>query len=98
VLVHVHVDVMDTGAFSRANYPHFAGLTFLQLRQALRRLCASPAFAGLVLTEVSPDHGNRSRVRALDTGHRPGRFVTGCASNTATRELALRWPPVDPGH
>lgn len=56
VLVHFDVDVLDTGAFPLANFPHFHGLTFDQTEQVLTRLCASPRFAGLVVTEVNPDH------------------------------------------
>jgi arginase len=56
VLIHLDVDVLDTGAFPLANYPHFAGLSLPQLQQALSRLCASPTFGGLVLTEINPDH------------------------------------------
>ena len=56
VLVHFDVDVLDTGAFPLANFPHFAGLTLQQVEAALTRFCASPKFAGLVVTEVNPDH------------------------------------------
>ncbi|MFC1440454.1 arginase family protein [Streptacidiphilus sp. N1-10] len=56
VLVHFDVDVLDTGAFPLANFPHFNGLTLDQAESVLARLCASPAFAGLVVTEVNPDH------------------------------------------
>ena len=56
VLVHFDVDVLDTGAFPLANFPHFNGLTLDQAEPVLTRLCASPAFAGLVVTEVNPDH------------------------------------------
>lgn len=56
ILVHFDVDVLDTGAFPLANFPHFNGLTLDQAESVLARLCASPAFAGLVVTEVNPDH------------------------------------------
>nr|WP_236655326.1 arginase family protein [Streptacidiphilus carbonis] len=56
VLVHFDVDVLDTGAFPLANFPHFNGLTVDQAEAVLARLCASPAFAGLVVTEANPDH------------------------------------------
>ena len=39
-----------------ANYPHFAGLTLDQVRAGLAEFTASPAFGGLVVTEVNPDH------------------------------------------
>jgi arginase len=56
VLIHLDVDVLDTGAFPLANFPHFAGLTLPEVATCLQVFCASPRFAGLVLTEVNPDH------------------------------------------
>ncbi len=56
VLVHFDVDVLDTGAFPLANFPHFAGLTVDQVAACLARFCTGPQFAGLVVTEVNPDH------------------------------------------
>jgi arginase len=56
VLVHLDVDVLDTNTFPLANFPHAAGLTLTELAACLRVLCHSSAFAGLVLTEVNPDH------------------------------------------
>jgi arginase len=56
VLVHLDVDVLDTGLFPLANFPHLAGLTVPEVALCLRVFCSSDAFAGLVLTEVNPDH------------------------------------------
>jgi arginase len=56
ILVHLDVDVLDTGAFPLANYPHFAGLTLAEVATCLDVFCASQKFAGLVVTEVNPDH------------------------------------------
>jgi arginase len=56
VLVHLDVDVLDTGAFPLANFPHASGLTLHELAACLQVCCGSSAFAGLVLTEVNPDH------------------------------------------
>jgi arginase len=56
VLVHLDVDVLDTGAFPLANFPHFAGLTLAEVAACLEVFCASPKFAGLIVTEVNPDH------------------------------------------
>jgi arginase len=56
VLVHLDVDVLDTGAFPLANFPHFAGLRLAEAAVCLRSFCQSPKFAGLVVTEVNPDH------------------------------------------
>ena len=56
VLVHLDVDVLDTGAFPLADYPHSAGLALTEVAAALAVLCGGDRFAGLVLTEVNPDH------------------------------------------
>ncbi len=56
VLVHLDVDVLDTGLFPLANFPHLAGLTVSEVARCLSVFCSSDAFAGLVLTEVNPDH------------------------------------------
>jgi arginase len=56
VLVHLDVDVLDTGAFPLANFPHFAGLPLAEVAACLEVFCASPKFAGLIVTEVNPDH------------------------------------------
>ena len=55
-LVHLDVDVLDTGLFPLANFPHFNGLSLEEMSEALEVLCASPRLAGLVVTEVNPDH------------------------------------------
>jgi arginase len=56
VLVHFDVDVLDTGAFPLANFPHFAGLTLDEAAVCLGSFCQSAKFGGLVVTEVNPDH------------------------------------------
>jgi arginase len=57
ILVHFDVDAVDSADLPLANYPHHGkGLTFDAAMTVLRELCASPAFAGLVLTEVNPTH------------------------------------------
>jgi arginase len=56
VVVHFDVDVLDTGAFPLANYPHFAGLTLEEAAACLEIFCRSGKLAGLVVTEVNPDH------------------------------------------
>jgi arginase len=57
IVVHFDVDVVDSADLPLANYPHHGkGLTFDTAMTVLRELCASPAFAGLVLTEVNPTH------------------------------------------
>ncbi len=57
ILVHFDVDAVDSADLPLANYPHHGkGLRFDAAMAVLHRLCASPAFAGLVLTEVNPTH------------------------------------------
>jgi arginase len=55
-LVHLDVDVLHTGLFPLANFPHFAGLTLDQVSAALTEFTGSDKFGGLVITEVNPDH------------------------------------------
>jgi arginase len=50
------VDVLDTGRFPLANFPHFAGLTLDQVSVCLKEFASSPKLGGLVITEVNPDH------------------------------------------
>ncbi len=65
-LLHLDVDVLDTGRFPLANFPHFAGLTLAQVSTCLAVFAASPKLAGLVVTEVNPDHDPDGRyLRAL---------------------------------
>jgi arginase len=57
-LVHYDVDVVDFFDLPVANYPqHNSGLTFAAAMDALAVLVGHPAFAGLVVTEFNPDHG-----------------------------------------
>jgi arginase len=56
VIVHFDVDVIDTGAFPLANFPHFAGLLPDEAFACLRTMCASPVVEALVVTEVNPGH------------------------------------------
>lgn len=57
ILVHFDVDVIDSAEFPLADFPHHnLGLTRDDAFTALAAFCATPAFAGLVLTEVNPDH------------------------------------------
>ena len=70
IVVHFDVDAVDSADLPLANYPHHGkGLTFDAAITVLRELCASPAFAGLVLTEVNPTHD--------PGGELVGRYVDG---------------------
>ena len=53
-LVHFDVDVLHTGAFPLANFPHFAGLTLDQASACLDEFTRGEKFGGLVITEVNP--------------------------------------------
>jgi len=65
-LVHFDVDVLHTGLFPLANFPHFAGLTLDEAGVCLGEFTAGEKFGGLVITEVNPDHDpDGELVRAL---------------------------------
>lgn len=65
LLVHFDVDVIDSGDLPLANFPHYdSGVTADQAFACLRELCAHPALAGLVLTEVNPTHDPSGRLLA----------------------------------
>jgi len=55
-LVHFDVDVLHTGLFPLANFPHFAGLTLDEASAALSEFTAGEKFGGLVITEVNPNN------------------------------------------
>ena len=55
-LVHLDVDVLHTGLFPLANFPHFAGLTLDQVSTCLNEFTSGEKFGGLVVTEVNPDN------------------------------------------
>jgi arginase len=57
VLVHFDVDVVDSGDLPLGNFPHYgSGVSLEAAKAGLAELRQSPAFAGLVLTEVNPTH------------------------------------------
>ena len=61
-LVHLDVDVLHTGLFPLANFPHFAGLTLEAVRVCLNEFTSGEKFGGLVITEVNPDHDPDGRL------------------------------------
>ena len=70
-LVHFDVDVIDFFDLPVADVPqHNTGLTFAAAVAALTVLVGHPAFAGLIITEFNPDHGepDGSTARTLATG------------------------------
>jgi len=57
VVVHLDVDVVDSGDLPLGNFPHYgSGVLLAHVVSCLRALRAHPSFAGLVLTEVNPTH------------------------------------------
>jgi len=61
-LVHLDVDVLHTGLFPLANFPHFAGLTLAEASACLTEFVSGEKFGGLVITEVNPDHDPDGRL------------------------------------
>ena len=61
-LLHLDVDVLDSGSFPLANFPHFGGLALPDVMTCLARFTASPRLAGIVVTEVNPDHDPEGRL------------------------------------
>ncbi|HET9972919.1 MAG TPA: arginase family protein [Streptosporangiaceae bacterium] len=55
-LVHFDVDVLHTGLFPLANFPHFAGLALDEAAACLDVFAGGEKFGGLVITEVNPGH------------------------------------------
>jgi arginase len=53
-LVHFDVDVLHTGMFPLANFPHFAGLSLDEAGACLDVFAGGEKFGGLVITEVNP--------------------------------------------
>ncbi len=69
-LVHFDVDVLDFVDCPIADVPHFEhGMTLADAMASLRVFVASPRYAGLVVTEINPDHADAE-------GASIGRFVT----------------------
>ena len=57
VVVHLDVDVIDSGDLPLGNFPHYgSGVRPEHVTACLRVLRQHPSFAGLVLTEVNPGH------------------------------------------
>jgi len=56
-VIHFDVDVINFVDFPIADVPLFnKGLTFAETMESLAVFSASPLFAGLVITEINPDH------------------------------------------
>ena len=56
ILLHFDVDVIDSGVFPLANYPHYAGLVFEEAMAAVDTFLQSEKVLGIVITEVNPNN------------------------------------------
>ncbi|TME47784.1 MAG: arginase family protein [Chloroflexi bacterium] len=56
VLVHFDVDVLDSAEVPLGDWPHYQALALVDAMQALKIFISSPKLAGLVITEINPDH------------------------------------------
>ena len=56
VIVHFDIDVVDSGEFPLANYPHYAGLTAEQAFAALEEALGCEQVRGLIVTEINPNN------------------------------------------
>lgn len=56
-VVHLDVDVVNFLDLPAADVPQYRGLTLDQVMSAVAVMTRHPGFAGLVLTEFNPDHG-----------------------------------------
>jgi arginase len=70
LIVHFDVDAVDSRDLPLANYPHYGtGVSLDAAGDVLAALCAAPALAAIVLTEVNPsyDPTGRQLARYVDT-------------------------------
>ena len=56
IYVHFDVDVIDSGLYPLANYPHYAGLDFEEAMTVLHEALKCDIVHGLTLTEVNPNN------------------------------------------
>ncbi|KAJ6446932.1 restless-like transposase [Purpureocillium lavendulum] len=68
IVLHFDVDVIDSGEFPLANYPHYAGLAAEQAFAALKVFLSSPKVKAMTITEVNPnnDPDNTMVTRVVD--------------------------------
>jgi arginase len=70
IVVHFDVDAVDSGDLPLGNFPHYGtGVRLDAAGDVLRELCAAPALAAVVLTEVNPtyDPGGTQTARYVET-------------------------------
>lgn len=69
IYVHFDVDVIDSGEFPLANYPHYAGLSFTEAMDVLHEVLKNDIVHGLTLTEINPNNDpNGTMVRKVVDG------------------------------
>ncbi|GJN72364.1 hypothetical protein PLICBS_006437 [Purpureocillium lilacinum] len=56
IVLHFDVDVIDSGEFPLANYPHYAGLAAGEAFAALEVFLGSPKVRAMTITEVNPNN------------------------------------------
>lgn len=56
IFVHFDVDVIDSGQFPLANYPHYNGLGIDQAMSVLDQVLSAPNVRSLTITEVNPNN------------------------------------------
>jgi arginase len=56
IFLHFDVDVIDSGEFPLANFPHYAGLKVDEALNAVKIFLESEKLKGMVLTEVNPNN------------------------------------------
>jgi arginase len=74
LVLHLDVDVLDSGELPMANFPHFGGISLEALQASLRAFVQRPV-AAITLTEVNPSYDPTGRaverlVRAVGAGLR----------------------------
>jgi arginase len=62
IVVHFDVDVIDSGRYPLANYPHYAGLEAEAAFRALKLFLSSPKITSVIVTEVNPNNDPGGRM------------------------------------
>ena len=56
IFVHFDVDVIDSGEFPLANYPHYNGMDIDAAISVLDQVLSNPKVRSLTITEVNPNN------------------------------------------
>lgn len=79
IFVHFDVDVIDSGEFPLANYPHYNGLGIDEAMAVLDEVLSVPKVKSLTITEVNPNNDS--------DGTMVTRIVDGVVHGMARRQL-----------